>query len=76
MRITSSSSALQVKAEKAAAHRKRKLARARQRSVDSTSELVKTIVVLCADADREDRARAETAEAKRPAERDARDKRR
>ncbi|KAG3078140.1 hypothetical protein PI124_g20240 [Phytophthora idaei] len=57
MRITSSSSALRVKAEKAAGHRKQKLARARQRSADSSSELAKTIMVFRADADREDRAR-------------------
>ncbi|KAG2772927.1 hypothetical protein Pcac1_g16350 [Phytophthora cactorum] len=46
-----------IKAEKAAADLKRKLACATQGSADSSSELVKTIMVLRANTDREDRAR-------------------
>ncbi|ETO82024.1 hypothetical protein F444_03752 [Phytophthora nicotianae P1976] len=65
-----------IKAEKAASDLKRKLDRAAQSSADSGNELVKTIMVLRADADREDRARMEAAESKRAAERDAREERR
>ncbi|KAG3064042.1 hypothetical protein PI125_g24258 [Phytophthora idaei] len=50
-----------INAEKAAADLKRKLACATQSSADSSSKLVKTIMVLRADTDREDRARAEAA---------------
>ncbi|KAF4144107.1 hypothetical protein GN958_ATG06699 [Phytophthora infestans] len=60
-----------IKAEKAAADLKKKLTRATQSSADSFSELVKTIMILRADADREGRARVEAAENKRAAEREA-----
>ncbi|KAG6943859.1 hypothetical protein JG688_00017395 [Phytophthora aleatoria] len=48
---------IKVKAEKAAADLKWKLARATQSSADSLSELVKAIMVLRTNVDREDRAR-------------------
>ncbi|KAI9999194.1 hypothetical protein PInf_004013 [Phytophthora infestans] len=58
-----------IKTEKAAADLKRKLTRAMQSS-DSSSELVKTIMILRADADREDRARVEAVGIKCTSERE------
>ncbi|KAK1942399.1 hypothetical protein P3T76_005898 [Phytophthora citrophthora] len=65
-----------LKAEKSVAELKRKLEEAAQSTVDGTTDLGKTIMILHADADRDERARVEVVEAERRAEREAQEERR